>query len=578
MRARAQLTFTDVSKSYADHPVLDQVSFTVRPGERAGVVGENGSGKSTLLRLMAGAEEPGGGEVTVHAPGGTGHLAQTLDRTFAVGPDATVRDVVDAALAELRGLEQRLRAAESALGTAGEAQLAAYGELLTAFEERGGYEADARVEAALHGLGLAGVGRDRPVATLSGGEQSRLALACVLSAGPELLLLDEPTNHLDAQAAGWLEERLRAHRGTVVAVTHDRAFLERIATTILEVDRDRRAVNRYGDGWAGYRTAKAAARRRWEQDHREWRDELARTEELVGAAGQRLAATGGDPRQGFGKHRRSSEAKLSGRVRAARTRLKELRRRPVAAPPEPLRFTGRPRTLAGRAPGGILAELTDVTVGQRLRLDGLRVRAGERLLVTGPNGAGKSTLLRVLAGELRPDTGRVERPGQAAIGYLPQELPDRPARGTLLAAYAEGRPGVPEDHADALLELGLFRERDLEVPVAALSVGQQRRLELARLLSRPADLLVLDEPTNHVALTLVEELEAALAEYAGAVVAVSHDRRFRAGFTSGRLELRSGRAVRHADQDPVLVRVPPRDRDPSGERDSPLSPGPDVRR
>ncbi|MFF0077569.1 ribosomal protection-like ABC-F family protein [Streptomyces sp. NPDC005494] len=541
---RAQLSMNDVSKAYGDRSVLDQVSLTVRPGEKAGVIGENGSGKSTLLRLMAGAEAPDSGDVTVGFPGGTGYLAQTL----TLDPLGTVRDAVDEAFAELRSLERQIRAAEDELSRSEPtgAQLAAYGDLLTAYEERGGYQADSRTDAALHGLGLSHVARDRVLATLSGGEQSRLALACVLAAAPELLLLDEPTNHLDAAAVGWLEDHLRAHRGTVVAVTHDRTFLERIATVILEVDRDLRNVSRHGDGWEGYRRAKAAARSRWAQEHQEWLAELARTEELVSAAGQRLAGTGKDPGQGFGKHRRSHEAKLSGQVRAARTRLEALRRSPVPAPPRPLRFTAE---LTGASVGEVpaegdapVAELESVVVGTRLDIPALRVQPGQRLLVTGPNGAGKTTLLRVLAGDLAPDTGAVRRRGR--IGYLPQELPARPTRRTLLATFAAGRPGHPDEWADELLALGLFRPEDLAVPVAALSVGQQRRLVLARMVTRPADLLVLDEPTNHVALDLVEELEAALARYRGAVVVVSHDRGFRERFDGERLDIRAGRAVR----------------------------------
>ncbi|MER7515418.1 ribosomal protection-like ABC-F family protein [Streptomyces sp. NPDC126499] len=541
MRDRAQLTLHHVSKSYGDRQVLDRVSFTVRPGERAAVVGENGSGKSTLLRLIAGVEAPDGGEITVRFPGAVARLAQTLADTFAVGPEDTVQDTVDAALAELRAMEVELRAAEERLAEAGPEELAAYGALLERFEERGGYRADAEVAAALHGLGLAHVAYDRRIGSLSGGEQSRLALACVLASGAELLLLDEPTNHLDREAVRWLRERLRAHRGTVVAVTHDRDFLEATATTILEVDRDTRGVARYGDGWAGYRTAKAAARRRQAQEHQEWRDELARTEELVARAGQRLAATGRDPRQGFGKHRRSSENKLSGQVRAARTRLEELRDRPVPPPPEPLCFQARFAGDAEPDPALAAAELSGITVGDRLAVDGLSLGPGDRLLVSGPNGAGKTTLLRVLAGELAPDTGTVRLP--ARVGHLAQELPAVAAPEPLLTAYAQGRPGPPEEHAEELLALGLFREEDLTVPVRALSVGQRRRLELARLVTRPVDLLVLDEPTNHLALSLVEELEAALAGFAGAVVAVSHDERFRASFGGRRLELRAGRPV-----------------------------------
>ncbi|MDX2559719.1 ABC-F family ATP-binding cassette domain-containing protein [Streptomyces sp. TX20-6-3] len=545
MRDRAQLTLKDVSKSYGDRSVLDQLTLTVRPGEKAAVIGENGSGKSTLLRLLAGAEAPDTGDVTVRFPGGVARLAQTLAETLGLGPGHTVRDAVDAALAELRAMEREMRAAEETLGAATPEELLAYGELAGRYEERGGYQADARVDAALHALGLGLVPYERRVGTLSGGEQSRLALACVLASGAELLLLDEPTNHLDRAAARWLEERLRTHRGTVVAVTHDRAFLEGMATTILEVDRDTRTVTRYGDGWSGYRSAKAAARRRRAQEHEEWQEELARTEELVAAAGQRLAGSAKDPRQGFGKHRRSHENKLSGQVRAARVRLEQLRRHPVPAPPEPLRFTARIATPAPDAEGspgdGPLAELVDVVVGDRLRVDKLRISAGDRLLVSGPNGAGKTTLLRVLAGDLRPDSGTVGRSGR--VGRLRQELPAVPSPKPLLTEYAAGRPGLPEEYAAELLALGLFREEDLSVPVARLSVGQQRRLELARLVTRPVDLLVLDEPTNHVALSLVEDLEAALAAFPGAVVAVSHDERFRAGFGGRRLELRSGRVA-----------------------------------
>ncbi|MFE1501935.1 ribosomal protection-like ABC-F family protein [Streptomyces albidoflavus] len=536
----AQLALKDVSKAYGERAVLDQVSLTVRPGERAGVIGENGSGKSTLLKLIAGAETPDSGEVTVVAPGGTGHLRQTLD----LPSHLTVQDAVDDALADLRELESRLQAAGEGLGEAGDRELAEYGELLAAFEARDGYQADTRVETALHHLGLGHLGRDRSLGSLSGGEQSRLALACVLAAAPELLLLDEPTNHLDDRSTDWLADRLRAHRGTLVTVTHDRAFLERVTTTILEVDRDTRAVTRYGDGWPGYQRAKAAARRRWAQEHEEYVAELARTEELVAAAGQRLAATGRDPGEGFGKHRRSSENKLSAQVRAARERLTRLHASPVPPPPEPLRFraTLTPHTHAPETATPLLT-LTGVRVADRLHVDALQVEPGGRLLVTGPNGAGKTTLLRVVSGALAPDAGTVARAPGARIAHLAQELAVAPAPVPLLTAYAAGRPGHPDEYAAELLELGLFREDDLTVPVPSLSAGQRRRLSLVRLVSRPADLLVLDEPANHLSLTLVEEIEEALEAYAGAVVVVSHDRRFRERFSGRRLELAGGRVT-----------------------------------
>ncbi|MEV4250916.1 ATP-binding cassette domain-containing protein [Streptosporangium canum] len=196
---------------------MDQLTFSIRPGERAGIVGENGSGKSTLLRIIAGVDQPDDGEVTVSAAGGVGYLGQTLD----LPGDHTVQQAVDAALAGLRALERGIQRAAEAQ------DLAAYGELLAAFEARDGYEADARVDKAMHGLGLARIERSRRLSTLSGGEQARLGLACVLAASPEILLLDEPTNHLSLALVEELEQALRDYRGTLVVVTHDRALRRR---------------------------------------------------------------------------------------------------------------------------------------------------------------------------------------------------------------------------------------------------------------------------------------------------------------------------------------------------------------
>ncbi|NYI07824.1 ABC-F family ATP-binding cassette domain-containing protein [Allostreptomyces psammosilenae] len=571
----SQLVLRNVSRGYAGRPVLEGVDLSVAPGERVCVVGENGAGKSTLLRLMAGREKPDRGEVVLHAPGGVGYLGQIPD----FPPGGSVQDALDDALADLRELERRLHAAEQALAAASEAELppllAAYGDLLDAFQARDGYAADARFDAAVQALGLAHVPRDRPLGSLSGGEQSRLALACVLAASPELLLLDEPTNHLDRGALDWLEARLVDHRGTVVAVSHDRLFLERVATALVEVDGDRRTVRRHGVGYPEYLQARAAARRRWE---REYRDFTAEAERLGALAEQATAALTGAarPDRGSGhtpgRHQRSVQGQLSSRVRAANERLRRLREHPVPPPPRPLRFTARLPTagaapLPGGGPGGPgrsdgsgrpggpgssgaapgldgepLVTLRAVAVGDRLRVEELEIAPGERLLVTGPNGAGKTTLLRVLAGDLAPDRGSVRGPGPEHIGWLPQEVPASPApRRTLLAAFAEGLPGEPEEHRQTLLSLGLFRAEDLATPVGGLSAGQRRRLALARMVENRADLLLLDEPTNHLSPALVEDLEEALGSYQGALVVVSHDRLWVDRFTGRRCAMSGGR-------------------------------------
>ncbi|MFD0901211.1 ribosomal protection-like ABC-F family protein [Actinomadura sediminis] len=537
MRTASQLALAEATKRFGDRVVLDRVSLTVKPGERIGVIGDNGSGKSTLLALMAGAVRPENGDVTVIAPGGLGHLPQALDLPL----HATVGEAVDLALADLRVLEARMRAAERALDRDG---LDAYAGLVAEFEARGGYDADARVDVALHALGLPGLDRGRALGTLSGGERSRLVLAATLASDPELLLLDEPTNDLDDQAVAWLERRLRAHRGTVVAITHDRTFLERVTTTVLEVDGGR--VRRYGDGYAGYLAAKAAERAAQARAHEEWKAERTRHAALVTANAGRLAAI---PRKmtqagmGTGAWRaRSRTHGAAGRIRQAQQRLRWLDDHPAPPPPEPLRFTAALATAGTTATE--VAALDGVVVEGRLRVDGLTVRAGERLLVTGPNGAGKTTLMRVLAGELRPDAGEVRRPGR--VGLLRQDGPAGAADRTVLRAYAHGRPGTPDEHADALLALGLFRPSELGLRVGELSHGQRRRIELARLVGEPVDLLLLDEPTNHLSPMLVEELEEALAAYRGALVIVTHDRRLRAGFAGTRLELARGAVLEPA--------------------------------
>ncbi|MGN5636857.1 ribosomal protection-like ABC-F family protein [Streptomyces sp. AC154] len=541
-RAHSQLTLEEVIKRYDDHVVLDRVSLTVKPGEKAGVIGDNGSGKSTLLRLIAGAEAADNGEVTVTAPGGVGYLPQRLDMPAG----ATVRDVLDRAFADLRAVEKRLHEVEDALVDDDPELLAEYGNLLAEFEDRGGYEADARADTALHGLGLPGLDRDRPVDTLSGGERSRLALAATLAAAPELLLLDEPTNDLDDQAVDWLEKRLQDHRGTIVVITHDRAFLEAVTSAILEVDPDRKTVNRYGNGYQGYLAAKAAARARWEREYEEHLAEIERQETRAATAGRMLASIakkGPWAFSGSEHHRaRSSSSSTSSKARNANERLNRLHTDPVPKPPEPLRFTAD--IVVGdetaEVPEGPLTEVSGLRVDGRLALDSLSLAHGERLLITGPNGAGKSTLLRVLAGDLEPDAGTVRRAGR--IGWLRQdELPKDPRR-SVLAEFADGRLGHADEYTEQLLSLGLFRESEFSLPVGSLSVGQRRRIDLARLVTRPVDLLLLDEPTNHLSPLLVEELEQALVDYTGTVVVVTHDRRMRRAFRGSHLEL-SGKAA-----------------------------------
>ena len=538
------------SVRFAERLVLDGVDLSVARTGRLAVVGDNGAGKSTLLRALAATVALTAGERHVELPGGFALAEQSP--SFPAG--ATVRDALDLLLADLRRLEADIRDAGEALAAALPAQrpplLARLAALTDAFEARHGYDVDHRVDTALAQLSLGHLDRERPVASLSGGERARLALAAAVSAEAEVLLLDEPTNDLDDAGITWLEDRLSAHRGALVVVTHDRAFLDRFATDVVCVTDG--GLRRYGDGYRGYLRAREAERRRALAEHEEWRHELARAEALVEANAFRLDAI---PRKqeravfGHGAFRaRGSDHGAMSRIRQAKERVVRLRANPAPRPADPLTFA--PLFPTGQAPvydGGGLVVADGVVLGvdgkgPRLDLPSLEIRPGDRWLVSGPNGAGKTTLLRILAGELTPDRGVVTRREGLRVAWLRQDATPG-SRATVLQAFATATRTDLETAAEALLALGLFPAADLAQRHCDLSAGQRRRFEVALAVSTPSDVLLLDEPTNHLSPELVEQLEDALEEYPGAVLTVTHDRRWqeRATATPG---------VRHLDVGP----------------------------
>jgi macrolide transport system ATP-binding/permease protein len=558
------LNLSGVSHGYGDRVLLDGINLVITAHEHVAVVGENGAGKSTLLRILAGLEQPQEGIVTLR--GRMGYLAQAhgLPETLTVG------GAIDASLASLRALEAELDRLEAGLADARDHDLEAYGRLQTEYQLREGYAAESRVEAALDRLGLGGLDRERTLGSLSGGEQERVALACVLADPADILLLDEPTNHLDVRGVAWLEERLAAHRGIVVVVSHDRMLLRKVANAVIEVDAERRAVNRYGNGYDGYLREKAAERQRWVQQYHGWLDAMAaekrQAETVAGTMGygRRRDAD----KMAFGFKTGTWERAVSSQVRSAREWLRRLEASPVEQPPIPLRLAPP----AGMGPEASLDSATGagqpqhpvplaqvaasgVSVPGRLQATDFTAGAGEKILITGPNGAGKSTLLSVLAGTLVPAGGNVIRPDR--VGYLQQELelPQRPSL-RLLPAFAAGLGGNMDEHAEALLRLGLFRSSEFHVPVGSLSAGQQRRLALARLLLGGYSTLIVDEPTNHLAPVLVEQLEVALAVFTGTLVMVSHDRALRQWFAACQAAAgneAAGRWIRYSMEQGVLA-------------------------
>jgi macrolide transport system ATP-binding/permease protein len=506
-RARAQLVAGRLRVVRGGRTVLDGVDLAVSAGVRCGVIGENGRGKTTLLETLSGALVPDDG--TVQRIGTIGVAGQEM----AVAGGETVGDAIDTELAEVRAALRALQVATQVLAAAppaGEAEAADdYARALDVVERLGAWDADRRVDVALASLSAV-TDRARPLRTLSVGQRYRVRLACLLGAGHDFLLLDEPTNHLDANGLDFLTARLRAYPGGIVVVSHDRALLADVATTILDLDpsRDGRPTG-YGGGYAGYRVARSAALARWEQEYESQQAEQARLAEDLAAAQNRLV-TGWRPDKGTDKHQRATRA--PGLVRAVHRRREELARHTLTAPVPPLRFR-MPELPA--LPGVSLLAAERVTVRGRLRQAvSLGLESGSRLVVTGPNGSGKSTLLAVLAGRPIASSGEVKCAPGVRVGWLAQEAPDRDAR-----CAEEAVPGIAD--------LGLLSAADRGRPVRELSTGQRRRLDLAVLLASEPHVLLLDEPSNHLSIALVDELTEALRATPAAVVVATHDRQMR---------------------------------------------------
>jgi macrolide transport system ATP-binding/permease protein len=530
-----------VSRLFGDRRVLTDVSLAVAPGHRLGVVGENGAGKSTLLRLLAGVDRPDAG--AVHHPPDLAYLHQ--EPPF--GPGATLHDVVEDALAAVRALAAELESAAAALGgdDAPDDAAGRYDRALAHARAAEVWDADARAQRVLAGLGLAGVDPGRPSGTLSGGQRSRLALAAVLIRRPGAVLLDEPTNHLDDAAAEFLASSLVQLPGAVVLASHDRVFLDEVCTEVLDLDPVLGGARQVGGRYTAYLEAQRVARRQWRERWEAERDQVAALRASLAGDGTARAVAPGRAmtdrnKMAYGRYGDRVGHQVSHRVRDARRRLDELEASPVPRPPRELRFRGTLTTAATR-PDGLAVAVRDAEVPGRLVVDALDVHPGTALLVTGPNGSGKSTLLHLLAGDLVPARGTVHRARGARIALLEQDVGLADDARTPRDVYGLVTDGVPD--AVPLVELGLVAPRDVDRPLRELSVGQRRRVVLALLVAQAPDVLLLDEPTNHISLALADELAEALRSAPGAVVVASHDRWLRRTWHGDRAEVIGGRLV-----------------------------------
>ncbi len=517
-RHRAQLITSDVSLMRGATPVLHHVDLTLTSSSRVAIVGENGRGKSTLLQVLAGVLVPDSGTVQR-----IGTIA-VAEQEMTAADSRTVGQAVAEAIAEPLAALAALDAAALALADNTDRAEEQYTAALEHAEALDAWDAERRVQIALEALD-AETDSTRLLADLSVGQRYRVRLACLLGADHDFLLLDEPTNHLDRSGLEFLTAQLRARSGGVVVVSHDRALLSDIAETIVDLDPtpdDRPRV--YGNGYAGYREGRLAERERWEQDYDRQQAEHARLQDSLSAAQNRLVS-GWRPEKGTNKHGRATRA--GGLVQNVHRRQEALEAHAVTVPepPQLFRFPELPTRT-----GAVLLSVDHVSVAGRLSQPvSFSLSHRGRLVVTGPNGAGKSTLLSVVGSELSPDTGAVRMPRSTRLGFLHQETtlpPDRRASEVYAthvgALVSEGT--LQESDAIGLSQLGLLRPREAGKRVGELSMGQQRRLDLALVLAMRPHVLLLDEPTNHLSIALVDELTDALGATAAAVVLSTHDR------------------------------------------------------
>ena len=517
-----------IGKIYPTGEVLRDVTWEVKPGDRVGLVGVNGAGKSTQMRLIAGLEEPTSGQVVTQGNPRIAYLQQEFD----VDPSRSVRQELFQAFGEAALVLNRQRQVEEELSGEKAASDPAHLEVLIhelgglheRFEALHGYELDARIDKLLPSIGFSAEGAEQLVADYSGGWQMRIALGKILLQDPDLLLLDEPTNHLDLETIQWLESYLVEQTAAIVVISHDRTFLDRVCTQIVETERgiSRTYLGNYSQHLEQKILEREASQAAFDRQQKELSSQQAYIDRF------RASAT------------RSTQAK-------SREKLLEKVER-IDAPIEGLtgprfRFPEAPRS------GRIAAEIRDLshTYGEKILFLGanLEVERGERIAFVGPNGAGKSTLLRLIMGIEEPDDGHaVIGEHNVVAGYFEQNQAEAlDLEKTVIDTIYETVPDWTQTQVRSLLGSFCFSNDSVFKQAGKLSGGEKARLALALMLLQPCNLLVLDEPTNHLDIPAKQMLEDALIEYEGAALLVSHDRTFIARVANRIVELRDGELV-----------------------------------
>jgi ATP-binding cassette subfamily F protein 3 len=542
------LQVSNVSKSFGDNLILDRVSFTVNHGERLGLVGPNGCGKTTLLKIVLGEVQPDSGSAWLSpADVRAGYLAQALEYE----PGQTIGQVMKAAISGLLDAERRMDTLSAQMATAQgdvlEDLLSEYERALDTFERLGGYGIEARTNAILDGLDLSHLDQDTPVGILSGGQKTRLGLARLLLSHPELLLLDEPTNHLDIGALEWLEAFLQGFQGAVLIVSHDRTFLDRTVSAILDLDPLTHTVTEYPGTYTDYVEAKEREREKQWTAYKDQQDYIAHLRGTLTARKNyarsiELGTVDFGPRAIAKKiaHKAVIQQRRIERLLDSEERID----RPERTWQMKMEFVGTPPS------GRDVLHLEGVAMGfgeQELFRDvNLTLRAGERVALVGLNGSGKTTLARLILGELAPLAGRLRLGTGVKLGYYAQEQEDLDPASTPYEAIRAVAP-MNQTEIRTFLHYFLFGGDDAFQPVGSLSFGERARLVLARLVAQGCNFLLLDEPINHLDIPSRSRFEQAMMAFEGTVLAIVHDRYFIEHFATGLWAIEEGTVHTYGD-------------------------------
>jgi ATP-binding cassette subfamily F protein 3 len=533
-------------KSYGVDTTLADINFIVDDGEHVGLIGPNGAGKSTLLRCLVRQEEPDAGTIVLSPQMSIGYLPQTFDYMG----NRTITEAIQMAEADLAAAESQLQQAAAQLTSATniDAALTEYNRALEHFEALGGYEREHRAKQILHGLGLAEIEPTMRVATLSGGQKTRLGLAMLLLQEPDLLLLDEPTNHLDVEALRWLERFVQSYRRAVLIVSHDRAFLDQTVTRVLYLDPESRTIKSYTGNYSAFAAAQQHERDLHVETYKKQQQYIEHVErDIARLKGQALGVEASSTPRGqrdakFFLGNRSGSKKVAKKAKARERKLEryleadERVEKPkqhwslkldFGPAPEGSRAVLRMESVDFAYPGSP-ALLQDVT---------LDVHYGERIALVGPNGAGKTTLLRLIRGRLQPHSGQIRLGSNVRLGTLAQEHETLNLQRTVLQTTLAERP-MSETEARSFLHFFLFGGNSVFRRVGDCSQGERSRLQFALLVLRGCNLLLLDEPLNHLDIEGREHFEAALNAFEGTVIAVAHDRMFLENFAKRVVEMR----------------------------------------